>query len=144
MCLSTSGGGVGNRKLTSGHRFRRGGGFRCCSAGVVIGRYRLHGNCLAFRYAYRQVFAHATSGKAIISEGKRCSNPSRVRSFLGEAVIKRSRENQRLETSEKTGQGIMFARVENSCKKKENSCKKRVFLLDKRLEMWYNIYSVNR
>ena len=38
----------------------------------------------------------------------------------------------------------MFARVENSCKKKENNRKKRVFLLDKRLELWYNIYSVKR
>ena len=40
--------------------------------------------------------------------------------------------------------GLMLARVENSCKKNENNRKKRVFLLDKLLEMWYNIYSENR
>ena len=53
------------------------------------------------------MFSQSTSAKPIISAGKRCSNPSRVRSFLGESVIKRSRENQRLSTSVKQGRAYV-------------------------------------
>ena len=72
-----------------------------------------------------------------------------LQSVTGSVVFRGSRQQTGHAQSEvikqrKTQVGHRFARVENSCKKKENSCKKRVFLLDKRLELWYNIYSVNR
>ena len=47
-------------------------------------------------------------------------------------------------TARENSAGHRIERVENSCKKSENNRKKWVFLFDKRLEMWYTIYSVNR
>ena len=103
MCLSPIG-AVSERSWSSRSSFSAVGRFwRCLCWRWSSVAIACMGIGLAFRYTYRQVFAHATSGKEIINEGKRRDNPSRVRSFLGEAVIKRSRENQRLATSVKQG-----------------------------------------
>ena len=85
----------------------------------VIGRYRLHGNCLAFRYAYRHVFAHATSEKTNHpAQEKRCSNPSRVRSFFRGIGHQTKQGKSEVINQRKTGQGLCSKGLKNSCKKK--------------------------
>ena len=75
---------------------------------------------------------------------KKSSTKKMLQSVTGSVVFRGIGHQTKQGKSEvrnqrKTGQGIRFARVENNRKKSDNYRKKRVFLLDKRLEMWYNI-----
>ena len=78
------------------------------------------------------------------SSAKKMLQSVTISVVFGEAVSRQGRQKPEVIKQRKTQVSHRFARVENSCKKNENNRKKRVFLLDKRLKLWYNIYNVKR